>query len=542
MTASRSQRHTPVRLLLGLSLGALLGITPVLAQDTGEEGDSGERIVSAALMDAIESWSDPLDSLEAAALERHPEVIERYAALLARHYRNGLMAHLAARYPGAHEEISRELPAERINDAEVVAWLMSARDADWQALQAEPGLVAGGLGFAEVVAREFPHLVDEIEAGATSPAQRGISLLDHVVELRDPDLDLEARRLIGTLKPWPWKNCICTTVLTFPHQPSPWQGEINENHSSSWGKLPKKERQLNYSVGARGAAKDVNFYRRSRHHVWEVDRIKGSNYSHMRVRMLCTRNGEPGGVECGNGTCRGDLAVRIAYGSRVGQQVDYGGPWSKEARALASDWAQLKYDPPGAAPMTTLFSKGVAVSGFTASNWNSQAIIQVLTTAAQVGLVVATDGSAAGALLEGNLVNDTITALFGLVKREGSPSSHHQDMFVAWDTANTAPITLLPNQTHLFELDTLAKVYGRGYGGDSKSWANVDSSAYLAAVTRNYQCGFGTQAPSPRAHWFWATAGAPHSSTTLQNLVGSYVQTELGVWPGNVSQQVGQFP
>lgn len=542
MLLSRTHVRMPTRLLLGMGLSALLGMSPAIAQNAGDEGDSGERIISAALMDVIESWSDPLDNIEAAALERHPEVIHRYAQLLGRHYRQGLLAHLAARYPAAHAEITSELPAERINDAETVAWLMSAREDDWRSLQSEPGLSAGGLTFAEVVAREFPRLLVEIEAGSVSPARRGVSLLEHVAELRDPEVELEARRLIGTFKPLPWKNCLCSTVLTFPHQPDPWQNEINENHSSSWGALPKKEQQLNYWVGARGAAKDINFYRRSRHNTWEVDRIKGTNYSHMRVRMLCTQNGQPGGVECGNGTCRGDLAVRVAYGSRVGQQVDYGGPWSKEARAVASDWAQLKYDPPGAAPMTTLFSKGVAVSGYTSSNWSSQAIIQVLTTAAQVGLTIASDGSTAGNLLEGNLVNDTITALFGLVKREGGPGSHHQDMFVAWDTANSSPITLLPNQTHLFELNTLAKVYGRGYGGDSKSWANVDSSAYLTAVARNYQCGLLTQAPSPRAYWFWATAGAPHSSATLQNLVGNYVQTELGVWPATVSQQVGQFP
>ncbi|SDD46867.1 hypothetical protein [Aquimonas voraii] len=542
MPHARTHPRTPFRALLAAGLLAFLALPPAFAAADVDGGDSGERIISANLMNAIESWSDPLDTLEAAALERYPELIHRYAQLLGRHYRQGLLAHLQVQYPEAYAEITRELPAERTDDAEILAWLMSAREADWQALQAEPNLAAGGLGFAEVAAREFPQVLAEVEAGGLSPAGRGEALLDHVAALGDEDLQLEARRLIGTLTPLPWKNCICTTVLTFPHQPSPWQTEINENHSSSWGSLPKKERQLNYSVSARGAAKDINFYRRSRHNVWEVDRIKGTNYSHMRVRMLCTRNGEPGGVECGTGTCRGDLAVRIAYGSRVGQQVDYGGPWSKEARAVASDWAQLKYDPPGAAPMTTLFSKGVAVSGFTASNWNSQAIIQVLTTAAQVGLVVATDGSAAGALLEGNLVNDTITALFGLVKREGGPSSHHQDMHAAWDTANSSPIALLPNQTHLFELDTLAKVYGRGYGGDSKTWANVDSSAYLTAVTRNYTCGFGTQAPTPRAYWFWSTPGAPHSSSTLQNLVGSYVQTELGVWPSNVTQQVGQFP
>lgn len=538
----RSKPRLPARLLLGLGLTALLGTAPAFAQADSEDGDAGERIISAALMDVIEGWSDPLDSLEAAALERHPELIHRYAQLLGRHYRNGLSAHLAAAYPAAHAEIVREIPGERYSDAEAVAWLMSSRDVEWQALQSEPGLRAGGLVFAEFAAREFPQVVAQLQAGATSPAARGVALLDHVADLREPEVEAEARRLIGSLKPWPWKNCQCFTVLTFPHQPDPWQTEINENYYHDWGWAPEKVQQLNYSVGARGAAKDINFYRRSRHNTWEVDRIKGTNYSHMRVRMLCTRNGQPGGVECGSGTCRGDLAVRVAYASRVGQQVAYGGPWSKEARAVASDWAQLKYDPPGAAPMATLFSKGVAVSGFTATNWNSQAIIQVLTTAAQVGLVVATDGSAAGTLLEGDLVNDTITALFGLVKREGNQSSHHQDMFVAWDTANSAPIALLPNQTHLFELDTLAKVYGRGYGGDSKSWANVDSSAYLTAVTRNYQCGFGTQAPSPRAHWFWATAGAPHSTVTLQNLVGNYVQTELGAWPTNVSQQVGQFP
>jgi hypothetical protein len=175
------------------------------------------------------------------------------------------------------------------------------------------------------------------------------------------------------------------------------------------------------------------------------------------------------------------------------------------------------------------------------------AFIHELTTAAQVGLTVANDGSAAGTLLEANLVNETITALFGLVKREGNQSSHHQDMFVAWDTANTAPISLVPNQTHLFELDTMAKVYGRGYGGDSHSWGNVDSSAYLAAVTRNYVCSIGTRAPTPRAHRFWATSGTPHgstphSSTTIQNLVRNYVQVELGVLPPNVSQKVGQYP
>lgn len=542
MPYARPHRTAPSRALLTAGLLALLILPPAFAQTDPEAGDQGERIISADLMDAIESWSDPLDTLEAAVLERHPEVIHRYAQLLARHYRNGFAAHLAAQYPNAFAEISRELPADRMEDAELVAWLMSAREADWQALQAEAGLAAARLRFAEVAAREFPQIIAAVEAGGVSPAGRGEALLDHVAALGDDALALEARRLVGSWEVRPKGVCICTTVLTFPHQPSPWQTEINENHNSSWGAVPKKRRELHYSVNARGASKDINFYRRSRHNVWEVDRIKGTNFSHMRVRMLCTKNGEPGGMECGTGTCRGDLDVRIAYGSRVGQQVNYGGPWSKEARALSSDWAQLKYDPPGAPPMTTLFSKGVAVSGFTSSNWSSQAIIQVLTTAAQVGLVVATDGSAAGTLLEGDLVNDTITALFGLVKREGSPSSHHQDMHAAFDTANSAPIALLPNQTHLFELDTLAKVYGRGYGGDSHSWANVDSSAYLTAVTRNYQCSFGTQAPTPRAYWFWSTAGAPYSSTTLQNLVGSYVQTELGVWPSNVSQQVGQFP
>ncbi|WP_395788854.1 hypothetical protein [Aquimonas sp.] len=532
----------PQRILWTLgSLFALLGSPLVIAQSEG--GESEQRTVSASLMDVLEGWSDPVTGIEEFAFEQHPELIDAYAAALSRLYGGRpLLEHVAKTYPSAYAEITAELPRESQTDAEVLAWLMSAREADYIALQREPAVRAAGLVFAEFAARAYPHIVAEVERGAASPASRGVALLDYVEELRDPELSAEARRLIGTIKPWPLKPCACWTVLTFPHQPDPWQTEVNQNHNSSWGWPVKKVQQMNYSVTARGAAKDINFYRRSRHHTWEVDRIKGTNYSHMRVRMLCTQNGQPGGVECSGQSCRGDLAVRVAYASRVGQQVAYGGPWSKEARAVASDLAQLKYDPPGAAPMTTLFSKGVAVSGFTATNWNSAAIIQVLTTAAQVGLTVANDGSAAGALLEGNLVNETITALFGLIKREGNQSSHHQDMFVAWDTANTAPISLVPNQTHLFELDTMAKVYGRGYGGDSHSWGNVDSSAYLAAVTRNYVCSAGTSAPTPRAHWFWATSGTPHSSTTIQNLVRNYVQVELGVLPTNVSQQVGQFP
>lgn len=536
--------HRVMPAAAGAVLLGLLAATPggtALAADEGRAGDA-PLLVSESLMLALEHWSDPAASLELLALETHPEALQAYVRDLRPALRgNSLLEHLRSAYPEAHAGISETLPAEALNDAEALALMIAGHEQDYARLQTE--LKPAGLEFERWARGRQPELVAAFEREAPSPASRGVPLEAFVESLGDEALTREVRGLIGVLLPWePLKNCACWTIASFPHQPDPWQVEINENLNHSWGSLPTKRQQLNYYVAARGAAKDINFYRRSRHTTYEVERSKNTNYAEMRVRMLCTQNGQPGGVECGGNTCSGQLASRISYGSRVHQRVAYGGPWSKEARSLAADLARLRYDPPGPAPMQTLFSKGVAVSGYTSSNWQSQALIQVLSTIAQVGLTVAMDGSSAASLLQGNLVNDTITALFGLIKREGNQGSRQQDMYVAWDTAGSSPITLLPNQTHLFQLETFSKVYGRGYGGDSESWGNIDSAAWFAAVARNYQCAAHVSAPAPRAWWFWATSGAPLSATTLQNLVRNYVHVELGALPSNTHQALGQFP
>ncbi|MCG6116957.1 MAG: hypothetical protein MEQ07_02020 [Aquimonas sp.] len=529
----------------GVILMGVLAAAPGGAAQAAEEKPAGDSplLVSESLMLALEHWSDPATSLEWLALETHPEALHDYVRDVKGALRGrGLLEHLQLSYPQAYEGIMATLPAEDQTDAEALAQLISGHERDYALLQAE--LEPSGLDFERWARSRQPELVAAFEREAPSPASRGVSLEAFVDSLDDAALSSEARRLFDVIAmPWdPLKNCTCWTVATFPHQPDPWQVEINENYNHSWGSFRVKRQQLNYRVAARGAAKDIDFYRRSRHTTYEAERSKNTNYAEMRVRMHCTRNGQPGGVECSGNVCSGQLASRISYGSRVHQRVAFGGPWSKEARSLAADLAMLRYDPPGPPPQQTLFSKGVAVSGFTSSNWQSQALIQVLTTAAQVGLTMAMDGSSAASLLQGNLVNDTITALFGLIKREGSQGTRQQDMYASWDTAGSAPIALLPNQTHLFQLETFSKVYGRGYGGDSESWANIDSAAWFAAVARNYQCPAHVQAPSPRAWWFWSTSGAPMSPVTLQNLVRNYVTAELGTMPSNVSQPIAHFP
>src|SRR5690606_24245532 len=130
--------RTPRPLLWSLRLLAALASPFALAQSQGEGGDEGPRAVSASLMDALARWSNPLERQEAAALERHPVAIRRYASLLSRRYRGGLLAHLAATHPQAHPEIAGELPADTLNDDEALAWLMSARETEYRALQAEP--------------------------------------------------------------------------------------------------------------------------------------------------------------------------------------------------------------------------------------------------------------------------------------------------------------------------------------------------------------------------------------------------------------------
>ncbi len=530
--------------ILTLALAAALAVVPgAKAQETGEIG-----VVSSGLMDAIEAWSSPIASFESVAVDEHTELVYGYvpeaetaggglplSEIFAQQLPETLAEYKAA--TGADTKAPDGVAGE-IDSAELLAFAMASGSEEY--IRWQQGLAARGTDFQTFIERNHPEVVSEVGVLNVTPADQGIGLLDYVNQLGDPVLIDEARIFIGRLPKL--KTCTCWTVVNFPEQPFGWTLEANENFSTSWGWPVKKRQNLNYYVYSRGAARDMNFWRKAEHNLWEVSRDKSTNLSSMRVRMSCTKNTSTAEA-CQGPTCTGQFVARVGYSSRVYERHDVGGVWSKEAQALTADMAKLTYDPPGAGPVTTLFKKGVAVSGQYQSGWNAGAIANLLYVAGQVALVVATDGSTAATLLTQDMINTTVNGIGGLITHSGSPGNRQRDMMVAWDNSVGAPITLLPNETHLFELKASSKFYGRGYGGRSETWGNLDSANYLVGVGRNYSCASNVTAPTARAHWLQAGSGAaPYSAATLQNFVGTFVQTELGVYPPNTSSAIGQYP
>lgn len=521
-----------------LAFGLLAGSVAVTAS-----AQDAPRIVSPELFEALESWSSSSASTKAIAVESRPEVVSAYAESLRDVYR-GLTVdeHFARTYPETHQAYLAMVEAEQVDDsADFVAYVMAADDQAYAAWQSEKGL--GGATFDAFVAQRYPDVVQEAELGSVTPAEQGVSMRDHVAAL-DQRLTPELDGLLTSLdKPIFKSVCQCWTVATFPHEPDPWQAESTEDTSDEWGWAPKKEREFHFYKAGRGAAKDFNFRRKSRHNVYEASRTRSNYDAQMRIRMLCTDPGSVGGAACDSGGCVGELAMRTAYASRVYEKIDVGGPWSKRSQMRVGDAAALRFDPPGPAPEQKLFEKGVAVAGDYKTNWDAESGLTLLQTVATVAVAVATDGTTAASLLEGNLLSDTYNAIIGLIKKEGSTGDKSVDMQIAYDTAGSAPFALMPNTTLAFDLDTASEMYGRGYGGYSEGWGNIDSSFYMVGVARNYSCEPGTASPSPQAFWLWSRAGqAPQSSATLQNLIKNWVHVELGTEPTGMSDQLGHYP
>ena len=539
--------------ILTLALAAAFTVLPGAAKAAEEPTEI--RVISSAAMDALEAWSTPSASYESYALETAPQLVKEYVAVAQDYHGGQPMAEVfAERLPQTYAEIQQaigdpkatggatpdgggatidELPAE-----ELLGYAMAGGSEEYIRWQGE--LQGRGAGFQTFVETKHPEVVREVQVLNVTPADKGIGLLDFVNTLGNAQVIEEFRRL------WPTvprkKDCNCWTVVNFPEQPAGWTTELNENWGNSWGWPVKKRQNITYNVTARGAARDINFWRKSEHNLWEIVRDKSTNMSSMRVRMSCTKNSSTA-ENCTGPTCKGQFVARAGYSSRVYEGHTVGGPWSREAQALTADHAKLTYDAPGPGPVTTLFNKGIAVSGQYQSGWNASAVANLLYVAGQVVLAVATDGTSAASLLSNDMINTTVNGVAGLITHSGSTGNRQRDMMVAWDNSAGTPIVLNPNETHIFEMKSNSKIYSRGYGGKSETWGNIDSADYIVGVGRNYQCASNVYPPVARAHWIYGnTSNSPYNTPTLQNFVGTFAQTELGIYPPNVSSIPGQFP
>lgn len=531
---------TLIRSGRALAIGALAA-SLALAGTAGAQ--EGPRIVTPDLFDALESWGESTVSVETIALDENPNAIREYGMTVSSSYGGKTLSqHFAQAYPEAVEEYLESRELEVIEDEDDFTAFALTYEETYERWQSEPELAENT--FDRFIDTRYPEIRQQADFEAITPAKSGITIRQHLFDIQRTDLVEELDIILGTVdKGDPKTPCICWTVATFPHQPDPWQAESPDTYNNSWGWPVKKRQEHSLYTQGRGGAKHFDFYRKSNHTVYEVSRNRTNYDAQMRVRMLCTQNGQEGGTNCEGSTCTGELAMRTAYASRVYESVDVGGIWSKRSRMRVGDAAALLFDPPGPAPQQKLFEKGVAVAGDYKTSWNAEAGLTLLQTVATVAVTVATNGTTAASLLEGNLLDDTYNAIIGLIKKEGSTGSKQVDMQIAFDTAGSAPFILVPNQTLAFDLDTVSDIYSRGYGGESKGWGDIWSSFYMTGVARNYQCAAGVQAPTPQAFWLWSAASnAPQSPTTVQNLVRNWITVEYGAAPSGTSANVGQYP
>lgn len=131
----------------------------------------------------------------------------------------------------------------------------------------------------------------------------------------------------------------------------------------------------------------------------------------------------------------------------------------------------------------------------------------------------------------------------GFILKEKEQGSYEHVLRALWENPSQ-PLTLLPEQTHLFRINASSRVYGQGYGGESESWARIDSAAFLVGVARNFSCLPIADGPPARAYWnYGRSADAPYGSGDLQQRIQTFAGPLLGVTVPNVGSDVpGHYP
>ena len=512
--------------LWNLALAATFTVLPgvAFAQET-------PSAISGRLMDAIEAWSSPALTYEDLALEEHPELLDEYVPVVETHYRGRTLGEVfAEQLPATTRQFGEATGGELDSASELLAFSLGSDEyARWQ-----ESLRGSAADFTTFVETRHPEVKGELAEANITPAERGIGLLDFVNSLEDPLLFDEAIAAIGTVKK---TVCTCRTFVAFPEVPYPWTQQVDHHDVDNSGFI---QHQIHYTVWGRGVARNIDYSRYTKNQLLQETWNVSANTSSLRIRMVCVRQNE----QLCDGPCKGDVVVRAGYASRVYEQHDVAGIWSKEAQALSADYAKLTYTGP-AALGPTLFEKGVAVSGQYQSGWNSGAIANTLFAVGNIALNIATDNAAAA--LTSDLINPLVQGIGGLVTHSGSTGSTQRDMQVTWENLpfSSNPIYLFPNQTHLFEMSAQSEIYSRGYGKKSWTWSNVDSGLFLFAIGRNYQCGANVVAPTNRAYWLQVdNSSTVYNSPTLQNQLLTFIQVELGVSPNPslLTPTVGAYP
>jgi|GEM_PF-5137892 len=535
------QRFLPILALPTLLL-ALLAPCPAHAGGGGG-GEPGEKAsgvfhVSPELMDNLIAWSSPPQSLEALAVEKYPEAVEAYALAVAQLYPDAdLAGHFAKNYPAIYQAVDEIILDRSPETIELVGYALTQTGEDYQRWQRENALSENNLTLPLYLAKEYPAIPSVLDLMGQTPAAEGKSLLDFV-KAQGGNED-EASLLLSNIDAIPvadpFADCVCWVALTFSRAPGGWQAGNSHRDSTYWD---GGFRRLDFERRFNGAAREADFRRASHLRRYEVGKVMNASRTAMRMRMHCTQRGGSGAL-CTTGSCTGEAAARIEYGSRVSQFTESAGFFPHSASTTAVDTAILTYDREGNPQSEELFRKGVAVAGVVNMEWDADSLSNLLGGFGDILQIVTGDGGTAFDLLGGNLIDDIIQGIFGLIVWEGQPSDTQQEWYASYDTARSGAIPLLPNVTHAFELATQSETRGNGRGWRSESEASIASYDYFVTALRNFQCKGSVAPPPVQACWSYASSDHPLSIADIEGLIDAWVTTELGVSPANIAAHNG---
>ncbi len=533
------------RLLLALTVAACLAPAAFAEEDTPPT-----FVVSSELMDTLEEWSSPTLSAETLALESRPELIEEYAALAEEHHGQPLADVFAEQLPQTWAEIAEafggpdeggEAPAA----AEILAYAMAGGSEEFVSWQSS--LAGSGDDFHGFIATFHPEVADEIAELGPSPASQGVGLRTFA-EAKGTAGGLDALTIEPHQPDMFALRCSCFTAVSFDDYPGGgWTTQANEHQHDKSGFLDVKQKYLDYTLKARGAARELEFSLRTEHQVSEEQREMWGDSSYMRINMSCLempfmegRNPRACGVA---NACSGRLYARVGYGSKVYENHSVGGPWTRDAKVLSADFARLTHQVvPGSSAATVRFAKGVALAGSYRSDWGlpySQAT--QFYAMAGVPLFTALVGTPNMVTLGTNLNDPNVAGFAGLGALHSVAGNYALTMKAAWG-GSQLPLYLLPGQTHVFRLTTASRVLGSGMGGQSDNRAHLDSSAYLLAVIRSFSCASGVHPPVERAFWnYGAAPDAPYDLDALRGMIRDQA-TYAGFTVFNLNRTPGQYP
>ena len=363
------------------------------------------------------------------------------------------------------------------------------------------------------------------EANSTPINQNSNGTFSKFINNRNLDLDL-AREGDLLLDHYYTKDisehCACEVVTTFQH--SGYSAVVNPNVIVEGNLIGDLKEQRYIKQVKNGAAHSANLVRFKKHGANEISKID-SSYLRAKTTILCLSSI---GGQCETGSCSGEIDLQAEYGSKLMAKTSANGSPLSASKALASDSAVLKYDPPGAAPEQKLFNKGLVLTKRQATDFDVTSFANFIESAVGIAATFAPQ-NATLADLDTSLVNAGIQAFFGIIQRDGQNGEYHQNFYVEYDTNTASAIQISSDETHTFELSTNGQVYSNGWGGTSSwGWSSYYGSYWLVGAVKNFSCDEGVIPPSRAGFWSYATANGPYSNNLMVNNINAFLITELG--------------